>query len=290
MLIRYAILGPVAFALVELPEAGSAGTSLETPCRQEHHGIVVRGDLRVVRGRSRQRYDAETAFHVPAGSPSHRLQAGPGSVVAGFMPIEPGADVSDEALASQGFVPVSKPRHVPHLPRAVRLRESDGWIRRKGQFEVEGSLMGSWLLMHSAFRPGDYSGGWCEVAHWGLVLDGAVAINYRSSVELLATGDVFFAEPGHQFETPDGATIVDYSPVDDLDGSRRIASWRRPAIAKSGLEVAPSGPESIGDGDVDAEAGAEPSPEAGERRKASGSTALARWSGSMAAVMLAGAR
>jgi mannose-6-phosphate isomerase-like protein (cupin superfamily) len=275
MLIRYAVLGPVAFALVELPETGSVGTSLARSCRIEHHGIVVRGELRVVRGRTRRRFEADTAFHVPAGTPSHRLEAGAGTAIAGFVAVEPGFDSSPGALRAMGFDPVAKARQVPHMPRSIRLPETDGPIRRKGRFEVEASLMGSWLLLRSAFRPGDYSGGWCEVPHWGIVLEGAVAINYRSTVELLAAGDVFYAERGHQFETPDGASIVDYTPVDALDGSSRVATWRQPAIKSAGIARSSLRDAAGLDGDAQAEDGATERSE--ERATAAPESAMTGW-------------
>jgi hypothetical protein len=244
MLIRYAILGPVAFVVVDLPDTGTAGTDLEAPCRIEHHGIVVKGELTLVRaGRVPQVIGPEIAFHVRPGTPRHHFETASAAVIAGFVPVDPGMDVSSGALAAQGYEPVSGPRRQAHLPRTVRIRDGDARVRRKGRFEAEGSVMGPWLLMRSAFRPGDFSGGWCEVPHWGLVLDGAVAINYRGSVELVSAGDAFYADPGHQFETPDGATIVDYTPVAELDGTHRAATWRRPALAKAGFMVDDAGPD-----------------------------------------------
>ncbi len=43
--IRFALLGSMAYAVAELPDAGSSGTALEEPCSKPHWGFVLDGDV-----------------------------------------------------------------------------------------------------------------------------------------------------------------------------------------------------------------------------------------------------
>jgi hypothetical protein len=40
--------------------------------------------------------------------------------------------------------------------------------------------------------------------------------------------------PGHRFEVSDGATIVDFTPIEVLEGPGRLAEWRQNTAAGLG--------------------------------------------------------
>jgi hypothetical protein len=192
-------------------------------------------------GLVREQFEVDTAFYVPPGPPAHHFVASPGSVVAGFAPVTDPNAATPEALEAHGFEVVSRPRRPRRLPRMVRVRGGEHPFRRRGAIEVEGRVMGPWLFMRSQYGPvSGFTGGWCDVPHWGLVLDGAIAINYRSSIELVTAGDAFYADAGHRFEAADGATVIDYTPLTELDGSHRISAWRRAAARKVGILEQPA--------------------------------------------------
>lgn len=236
MLTRYAMLGPVAYVHVTLPADGTTGTGLDEPCLVEHHGLVSRGTFTVIHedGR-REDFGPGTAFYVPAGPPAHRFIATPKAVVGGFAPIAAEVDTSDAALASMGFAPV-RPSAAPAAPpRDVQLAGLVAPFRRRGSIDVEGSRMGDWVFMRTTFGPrSGYTSGWCDLPHWGIVLDGEIAIDYEDRTELAARGDVFFSPPGHRFVSPDGATFIDYTPIAAL-GTSRISTWRRAASQRGEL-------------------------------------------------------
>ena len=91
--------------------------------------------------------------------------------------------------------------------------------------------MGRWLFMRAVLGPqSGYTSTWCEVPHWGLVLSGDMTINYREDTELVSAGDAFYAPAGHRFESSDGATIIDYTPLSELDPSRGLPAWRKRVV------------------------------------------------------------
>ena len=59
LVIRYAVLGSIAFVLVETPESGSAGTSIEQPSTRAHWAMVIDGDVTYEGGGSSLRVPAE---------------------------------------------------------------------------------------------------------------------------------------------------------------------------------------------------------------------------------------
>src|SRR5512146_30224 len=69
LVLRYAVLGSIAFVLAEVPETGSAGTSLETPSRQAIWALVMNGELTYLADGRTLRVPAGHALHVPAGDP-----------------------------------------------------------------------------------------------------------------------------------------------------------------------------------------------------------------------------
>jgi quercetin dioxygenase-like cupin family protein len=223
--IRFAMLGEMAYVMAEIPDSGSAGTSLEQPCQQPHWGFVIEGALMfVTEGRSLV-IPAGRAFHVPAGGPEHHFESAGSAIVAGFAPVEPETDLTDEDLVARGFelsTAASSASVVPAIP-----------IRRvpAGQVRTESWPMSAYLM--TRVRMGErsgYTGGWCDAPHWGLVTEGRIAIEWEHDVEILGKGDIFHCQagpPGHRLEAADPATIIDLTPVSALQTTSRLADWRR---------------------------------------------------------------
>lgn len=229
MLVRYAVLGETAFALVELPDSGSAGTSLEQDCQQEHWGLVLSGDVNL-EGPSQRSFTAGTAFHIAPGGESHRFHAGGRAVIAGFVPLSEPVDESPEALRARGLE-VARRMPAPKAPPSLmKVGGTSSRVEKRGGIELETAQMGQWLFTRTTFGPlSGYASGWCDLPHWGLVLSGDVVLNHENQVELLTAGDVFYCPhgpPGHQFEVADQATIIDYTPLADMDRGGRQEAWR----------------------------------------------------------------
>jgi quercetin dioxygenase-like cupin family protein len=224
VVLRFAMLGDMAYVFAELPATGSSGTSFETPCTQAHWGFVIEGELTFVRGDRREAIPAGRAFHVAAGGPEHWFESSGPALVAGFQPTEPDLDVSDENLRSQGYELVSADASatvVPAIPkRAVPA----------GQIRADTWPMSSYLM--TRVRMGERSGytsGWCDAPHWGLMTAGRMAIEWEDDVEILSTGDIFHCPagpPGHRLEAADPAAFLDLTPIAAF-GATRIADWRR---------------------------------------------------------------
>lgn len=251
MLTRYAVMGPVVLVLADLPADGTDGTGLEERCVTDHHGLVSRGTLtvRFEDGRS-EAFETGTAFYVPPGPVGHRFESSPDCVVVGFAPVTPELDTRPETLRSRGFTVIAQAPPPVALPSNVRLPQAVDSFRRRGSIEVDGGLMGNWIFMRSIFGPrSGYTGGWCDLPHWGLVLEGEIAIAYEEDVELISAGDAFYAGPGHRFQAPEGATVIDYTPIEASIGAR-AAAWRRTALTATLAPEQSAGPAPDGD-DVD---------------------------------------
>lgn len=225
MVIRFAMLGSMAYVLAEVPASGSAGTSLEQPCRQAHWGFVIEGELTFVSDGKRQSIPAGRAFHVPAGDHEHRFETPGPALVAGFQPIGSDADVSDDGLVRQGFEIIETrvaPTIVPPIPQRKVVA---------GQIVTESWPMSGFLM--TRVRMGERSGftsGWCDAPHWGIVTDGRFAIEWEDDVEIVSTGEVFHCPggpPGHRIEAADPATFVDLTEVSVMGGDGRLSDWRR---------------------------------------------------------------
>ena len=228
-MLRFAMLGDMAYVFAELPALGSSGTSLEQPCTQPHWGFVIEGELTFVRAERREVIPAGRAFHVVAGGPEHRFEASGPALIAGFQPVESPSEVSDERLAERGFEALSTKASaattvVPAIPtRAVP----------PGQIRTETWPMSPYLM--TRVRMGERSGytsGWCDAPHWGLVTEGRLAIEWEDDVEILSTGDIFHCPagpPGHRLEAADPATFLDLTPIAALRGAGRVADWRQGA-------------------------------------------------------------
>lgn len=232
MLVRFAMLGPVAYVEVEIPRAGSAGTGFEAPSQNPGWGFVLRGHV-TLHGLVTREFPTGTAFYIPPGAPDHHLTAVGGTIVAGFAPVTPDLDTSDRGLRRQGFKLVAAPPSPPPLPKTIRSLEPSHVIREAGTIDVETAPMGEWLFMRTTYGPmSGYTTGWCDLPHWGLVLRGDLTLNFESDVELLSAGDVYYCPagpPGHAFQVPDAATTIDYTPMVDLGRTERQAEWRATA-------------------------------------------------------------
>ena len=224
ILVRFAMLGPMAFVFAEIPSSGSVGTTLEKPCTDPHWGFVIDGELTFVSGSHRATIPAGRAFHVPPDGPAHRFETARNARVAGFTPVEPKLDVSDRGLRAQGFELVAASEPAVIAPAIDALGVATGEIRAE-----------SWPMsgyVFSRVRMGErsgYTGGWCDAPHWGLITAGHIAIEWEDAVEVLAPGDVFHCPagpPGHRLEAADPATFIDLTPAAALDAAGRLADWR----------------------------------------------------------------
>jgi hypothetical protein len=229
LLVRYAVLGEIAFALAELPETGTTGTSLEEDCEQEHWGLILSGDV-TLEGASPRTFTPGTAFHIASGGEPHRFRASGRAVIAGFVPLAEPFDDRPEALSARGLEVVRR-MPAPHAPPSLmKVSGSTTRLERRGGIELETSEMGQWLFTRTTFGPvSGYTSGWCDLPHWGLVLSGDLVLNHENQVELLSAGDVFACPkgpPGHQFEVADQATIIDYTPLAEINRGGRQEAWR----------------------------------------------------------------
>jgi hypothetical protein len=225
VVIRFAMLGPMAYALAEIPSTGTAGTSLEQPCTQAHWGFVIEGELWFVTGPRRQGIPAGRAFHVPADGDEHHFETAGSALVAGFQPVEAVEEVTDDRLAARGFELVADKTTATIVPPVAVRRVPAGEIR------TESWPMSAYIL--TRVRMGERSGytsGWCDAPHWGLVTAGRFAIEWEDDVEILSSGDIFHCPagpPGHRIEAADPVTFVDLTPLAALRDGRRVADWRR---------------------------------------------------------------
>jgi hypothetical protein len=226
--IRFAMLGAMAYVLAEVPDNGSAGTSLERPCTRPHWGFVIEGELSFVTSRRRLAIPAGRAFHVPAEGPEHHFEATRSALVAGFQPVEPETDLSDEQLLARGLELVTNPPVASVVP-AIPVRRVPA-----GQIRSESWQMSAYLM--TRIRMGERSGytsGWCDAPHWGLVTEGRLAIEWEDDVEILSKGDIFHCPagpPGHRLEAADPATVIDLTPIGALEATSRLADWRRGTV------------------------------------------------------------
>ncbi len=236
LVIRFAILGPIAFILAEIPEAGSSGTSIEQPSREPHWALVIDGEVTYEGDGRSLRIPAGHALYVSGGGPEHRFLATGGSRIAGFQPIDPSIEITDPILAQHGFevgAPAVSARMTPIVaPTTARSAP------RTGEIDARTWSMPPYAMTTAQFGPASgYTADWCDAPHWGLVTGGQLAIEYEHDVEIVTAGDVYHCpagQPAHRFEAADPATIVDLTPVDAIVGDGRIAEWRRTALAQAG--------------------------------------------------------
>jgi quercetin dioxygenase-like cupin family protein len=230
LLARYALLGPAAFVFVELPASGTAGTNLEDWCQMEHWGLMLEGTLRLDGSEPRE-LQPGTAFYIPPDGPPHRFIATDRVTIAGFTPLREPVDTSPEALQARGLQIETRMPTPAAPPPLMRVANTPSRLMTRGQIEVETAEMGQWLFTQTTFGPlSGYTSGWCDLTHWGLVLSGDLILDHENSLEVLTAGDVFYCPagpPGHQFEVADRATIIDYTPIDEIGQVVRQEAWRR---------------------------------------------------------------
>ena len=221
--LRFAELGPVAFVLADIP-SGSAGTLLEQPCERSHWGFVLEGQIAVERGDARATIEAGTAFHVPAGAPSHRMISSGPARAAGFEIVESDVRTDDDGLRERGF-------EIVGAPDTSDVPSVDVQVPERGTIDCRVTRMGSLAMSQARFGPlSGYTSNWCDLPHWGIVLDGRVAIEWEDSIEVLSAGDVYRCPqgpPGHRIQAADPAFLLDLTPLDAVTPDVRTVDWRR---------------------------------------------------------------
>lgn len=233
---RYAALGDGVIVVADVPPGGSAGTVIEEPCRQEHWGLVIKGDLRLEARKARE-FGPGTAFYVPPDR-LHRFRADSRVVVAGFVPLTSPMDDSPEAMRRQGIEILRQAPVADPPPTSIRVEGSRTRIAEAGRVHTVSAVMGDWLFTRSAFGAlSGFAEGWCDLPHWGLVIEGDLVLHWENGeIELLGRGDAFHCPPGppgHRIEVADVAAIVDYTPIAAIDEPER----RRAPRALAALSV-----------------------------------------------------
>jgi hypothetical protein len=225
LVLRYAALGPIAGVLVELPANGTLETTLEEPCTEPHWGVVLRGEIEIEEGGRRRVVPAGSGYHVRGGGAGHRFHAARRAILAGFVPLE-GRDL-EEALAPLAVDVGEDPG--PAEERAIPTPA--GAPPAEGEIRAEATEMGPWLLTAAEFGPkSGYGTGYCDASHWGVVLAGGAGVEFEDDVEVLGAGDFYYmppGPPGHRIEVADRAVTADFTPRSEVDGSVRLAEWRK---------------------------------------------------------------
>jgi quercetin dioxygenase-like cupin family protein len=227
ILIRFALLGEMAYVLAEFPSSGSSGTSIEQSCAKPHWGFVLEGDVTFEAEGRHHAIPPGSAFHIPAGGPHHRFRIVGDARLAGFEPIDPVVDASDAALAVRGFelLPADASGSESIVPTASSP------LLEGNEIEARTWPMSSFVLTRARFGPGSgYLDEWCDAPHWGLVTAGRLAIEWEEDIEILSAGDIYHCPagpPGHRFEAADPAGVIDLTPIDSLVAGTRTARWRQ---------------------------------------------------------------
>jgi quercetin dioxygenase-like cupin family protein len=241
VLLHYAILGEIVYALADLPAGGTRGTFIEEWCEEPHWAFAVSGDLELDLNGERLPISPGTAFHVPVGMRHRLLSDGPARV-AGFGEIGPDAPTTDSALRKAGFQVVRTP--APSVPTPTVTVHHSRPERPPAASEILATSrrMGDLLFTRTRLGPmAGYTSAQCDVAHWGLVTSGGVVIESEDGVEVLTSGDVFHCPagpPGHRLQAADPAIVVDFTPIEGLLAAERLAEWRRGPAERALAEVA----------------------------------------------------
>ena len=230
--IRYAVLGDVLVSVISIGPEGTAGSSLEEPCDAPHWAIVLRGDIVLEQGGREYPIGANHAFHVPAGAPPHRFRAASGVRIVGFQPVDPVFDAGDEGLGVSDRTTSQRGTRFAGAPVVEPLRTRlhlDPGVR-EGSITARSVEMGGWAMTEAVFgRRSGFLGGWCDVPHWGLLVDGELTLEWEADVELVAAGDLMYCPPGppgHRLEVAESAFVVDFTSLSALSRARRVGDWR----------------------------------------------------------------
>lgn len=235
VMVHFALLNDIAYALAAFPSTGSRGTWVEEPCEQPHWAFTVSGGVELEFGDERHELGPGTAFHLPGGTP-HRIFVPAEARLAGFDRVAPDAPTTDTELRRAGFDVVPAGRS--QLPRSVAVHRARPEAQPgAGEIVTASRRMGDLIFTRSRLgAQAGFAAGHCDVPHWGLVTSGSLAIEWEDDIEVVTAGDVFLAPagpPGHRIQAADPATIVDFTPVAALEGAPRLATWRRPEIEKA---------------------------------------------------------
>jgi hypothetical protein len=157
-----------------------------------------------------------------------------------------GPTIDEVDIHKAGFEPVDAVGQLPRLAPSVAVTvamTSEVVPLRRGQIEAESSLMGDWLLCATRFGGvSGYTTSWCDQPHWGMVIRGTIAIEWESEMEIVSAGDAYYCPPGppgHRIEVTDAATIMDFTPVEAMIRTGRVAGWR-PRISIAAPAPAPA--------------------------------------------------
>jgi mannose-6-phosphate isomerase-like protein (cupin superfamily) len=235
LVIRFALLGPVAFVLAEIPESGSSGTSIERPSQLPHWALVIDGDVTFESEAGSLRVPAGHALYVPGGSPEHHFHATGRARIAGFQPIDPSVDYTDASRALPGFEVV--PPGTAGGAAPIIAPATSGEMPAAGAIVARSWSMPPYAMTTARFGVASgYTSDWCDAPHWGLVTNGQLTIEYEHDVEIVTAGDVYYCPagaPAHRLQAADPATVVDITPIEAITGVGRIAQWRRAAFAQT---------------------------------------------------------
>jgi hypothetical protein len=71
----------------------------------------------------------------------------------------------------------------------------------------------------------------CQCPHWGYVIEGKVAFDFDDSREVFATGDAYYAPPGHTPTLFAGTRVVEFSPTEALRETIKVVTRNMEAAA-----------------------------------------------------------
>jgi hypothetical protein len=71
----------------------------------------------------------------------------------------------------------------------------------------------------------------CQSPHWGYVVKGRIVFEYADRAEIFATGDAYYAPPGHVPKIDAGTEIVEFSPTEAYKETMAVAERNLAALA-----------------------------------------------------------
>jgi hypothetical protein len=98
--------------------------------------------------------------------------------------------------------------------------------------EIEGRYaeLGDWTVSYESYRadvdpaplfrglPDDR----CQCPHWGVVLSGRVVMRSTDREETFTAGDAYYISPGHLPLVFEGASVVEFSPTEQLQATMAV--------------------------------------------------------------------